>query len=245
MSLRKLHAPALLFSLTLLLAPSALAQDDARAKAAAEIESLRAQIKSKEAALLAPSKEDRKAHAEFLAQPDTGLVRLLPREKWDGTISTRGGGAFYSFARLTHEYGRGSDIMLEQNRFSVGFAGANYGFVANLGDVPLENVTAETEAVQWLASHKTPTAEPDARKVQTQLANGGIQEGEQTYKSSLPVSVGSTYALRSINYESTDVLVAFRVLRKDSDGSVVLLWKMLQKYPKPTLARTVAATDDR
>src|ERR1700755_184635 len=143
MSLRKLYAPALLFTLTLLFAPSALAQADSRAQAAAEIESLRAQIKAREAALLAPSDEDRKAYAEFLAQPRTGLVRLLPREKWDGTISTRGGGAFYSFARLTHEYGRGSDVMLEQNLFLVGFAGANYGFIANLGDVPLENVTAE------------------------------------------------------------------------------------------------------
>ncbi len=49
MSLRKLYAPALLFSLTLLFAPCVTAQtDDARAQAAADIESLRAQIKAKE-----------------------------------------------------------------------------------------------------------------------------------------------------------------------------------------------------
>src|SRR4051812_32745067 len=58
MSLRKLYAPALLFSLTLLSAPCVLAQSDARAQAAAEIESLRAQIKVKEAVLLSPSKGD-------------------------------------------------------------------------------------------------------------------------------------------------------------------------------------------
>src|ERR1044072_386582 len=123
MSLRKLYAVALLSAMTLLLAPSVLAQADARAQAAAEIESLRAQIKAKETLLLSPSKEDRKEHALFLAQPDTGLVRLLPREKWDGKLSMRGGGAYYSFSRRTHEYGSGSDIQLQRDNLSVGFAG--------------------------------------------------------------------------------------------------------------------------
>jgi hypothetical protein len=243
MSLRKLCAPALLFTLTLLFAPCVTAQEDARAQAAAEIESLRAQIKAKEAALLGPSKEDRRAHADFLAQPNTGLVRLLPREGgWDGKLSMRGGGAFYSFSRMTHEYGNGSDIMLEQEMLSAGFAGANFGFMANLGDVPVETVSGETEGVRYMASFQTPSPEPDARKAQRQFG-GGFQSGQWIYKNRLPVSVGTTYALRSVNYDYSDVLVAFRVLRKDSDGSVVLLWKMLQEFPKPTLARNLAPAD--
>ena len=50
------------------------------------------------------------------------------------------------------------------------------------------------------------------------------------------MKLDSTYLLRSINYRSSDVLVAFKVVRIDSDGSAVLLWKLLQKYPKPQLA---------
>ena len=46
---------------------------------------------------------------------------------------------------------------------------------------------------------------------------------------------------RSISYDHSDVLVAFRVVRKDFDGSVVLLWKILKKYSKPGLQRSVAA----
>jgi hypothetical protein len=240
MSLRKLFAPALLFSMTLVCAPSALAQGDARAQAAAEIESLRAQIKSREAALLAPSEEDRKAYAEFLAQPDSGLVRLLPREKWDGKLSTRGGGAFYSFAKRTHEYGYGTDISLEQDYLSAGFAGASFGFMVNLGDVPVETLSEEAEAVRFMASFQTPSPEPEARKAQ-RLFDEGARSGEWTYKNHLPVVAGSTYALRSVNYETSDVLVAFRVVRKDSDGSVVLLWKLLRKYPKPSLDRSAVA----
>ena len=83
--------------------------------------------------LLAPPQGAVAQHAAFLAQPDTGLVRLLPREKFDGKLAVRGGGAYYSFAHLVHEYNYGSDIGLEQGRLGVGFAGASYGFLFDLG----------------------------------------------------------------------------------------------------------------
>lgn len=235
---------ALALSFICLSAPGAevRAQTGDRAQAAAEIESLREQIKARERTLLAPSDEDRRAHAEFLAQSDTGLVRLLPRERWNGKLSTRGDGAFYSFARATQEYGYGSDIMLERDEFSAGFAGADFGFMVNLGNVPAETLTAEAEAVQFMASFKTPSAEPEARKAYRQFASDGQQAGSWTYRSRLPVFVNNTYALRSVNYGSSDVLVVFRVIRKDFDGSVVLLWKLLNKYPKPVLERDAAAS---
>jgi hypothetical protein len=218
---------------------------DARAQAASEIESLRGQIKAKEATLLAPSGEDRKAYADFLSQSGTGLVRLLPREKWDGKLSMRGGGAYYSFTLRTHEYGNGSDVELSQDYFSVGFAGANFGFMLNVGDAPLETLSDEAEAVRFMASFQTPSPLPEARKAQRQFGGGGAQSGQWTYKDRLPVAVGSTYVLRSVNYDTSDVLVAFHVVRKDSDGSVVLLWKLLKKYPKPSLERNVADADGR
>ena len=236
MQFGKLLALALPFVCLAVLSPDVRAQADERARAAAEIESLREQIRSKEAVLLAPPKEDREAYAEFLARPGTGLIRLLPREKWDHKLSLRGGGAYYSFTRLAHDYGSGSDVSLEQGHFSVGFAGANFGFMVSLGDVPLEEVSVETDAVQFMASFRTPSAEAEARASYRQFAYGdGHAAGPWTYRRRLPAVAGRTYALRSVDYSHSDVLVAFRVLRKDSDGSVVLLWKLLEKYPKPVL----------
>jgi hypothetical protein len=49
--------------------------------------------------------------------------------------------------------------------------------------------------------------------------------------------VGATYILRSIDYSESDVLVAFRVVRRDTDGSVIIAWKLLRKYAVPQLAR--------
>jgi hypothetical protein len=115
-------------------------------------------LQALERLFLGPSEEDRAAYAEFLRQPDTGLIRLLPREVYESevykknnkTLTIRGGGAYYSFTRLTHEYGYGSDIQLESGDLSVGFAGANYGMLTTLGDVPLDEITIEHPSVRFI-----------------------------------------------------------------------------------------------
>lgn len=235
MSIRKLFA---LSFFLLCLSGGARAQTNERAKAAAEIESLREQIKAREVVLLSVPREDEERYAAFLSQPHTGLVRLLPREKWMLKLSTPGDGAFYSFALLTHEYGRGSNIMLDGGQFFAAGAGADFGFLVNLGEVPLETVSTETEAVRLLAEFQTPAPEKGARE-QQRRARDGFKEGDRTYSNRLTAVVNNTYALRSVSYDTSDVLVAFRVVRKDEDGSIVLLWKLLKKFPKPVLERSV------
>jgi hypothetical protein len=57
------------------------------------------------------------------------------------------------------------------------------------------------------------------------------------YQRSVPVQVNSTYLLRSIAYHTGDVLVAFKLVRQDTDGSVIIAWKLLKRYPTPELKR--------
>ena len=49
----------------------------------------------------------------------------------------------------------------------------------------------------------------------------------------MPIEAGATYVLRSINYSYSDVLVAFKIVRQDIDGSLIIAWKLLNKFPKP------------
>lgn len=239
---KKLLAPALLLACLSIPGVTARAQTSDRARAAAAIESLREQIKAHEAVLLAPSEKDRRTYAEFLSRPDTGLMRLLPREKWNMKLSTSGDGAYYSFTLRTNEYGRANDIGFEQGQLGVGFAGANFGFMLDLGEVSLEDVSEETEAVRFMASYKAPEAEAEARAAKRQFGgHEGHQAGPWIFRSRVPAVEGHTYALRSISYRDSDVLVAFRVVRKDTDGSVVLLWKILKTYPKPAFEPSAVA----
>ena len=147
-----------------------------------------------------------------------------------------GGGAYYSFVRLTHEYGYGSDISLDSGYLSVGFAGADYGMIVKLGDTPLENLSAPHPLVVPLTRYIPAKTEPDARVEQRRFSRGTEIEG-LPLTNRLPVEVNATYLLRSISYGNSDVLVAINVVRRDSDGSLIIAWKLLEKYSTPNLAR--------
>ncbi|MGH9765795.1 MAG: hypothetical protein ACREAB_00035 [Blastocatellia bacterium] len=199
----------------------------------AELAALRDQLKGKETLFLAPAPEDFAAHSAFLQQPDTGLIRLLPRETFQDVLSLRGWGAYYSFTRLTHEYGYGSDIELRRGNFLVGFAGIDYGFLVSLGGgVGLETVTLDHPGVRYLANYVPPLTEPEAREEQRRTGAGFVENGF-SYGSRVTATLNTTYVVRPVQYEISDDLVAFRFVRQDADGSVILLWKMLKWFPTP------------
>jgi hypothetical protein len=191
--------------------------------------------------LLAPSAQDRLTYESFLRERKTGLIRLMPREFYDWEtygakkrIPIRGGGAYYSFANLTHAYGYGNDLALERNVLSVGFGGADYGMLTNLGDRPLEGITLDNPGARFMAQYKPPARERFARSEFRRFQSGVTIDGV-LYRSRLPLEIGATYLLRSIVYRESDVLVAFRTVREDTDGSVIIAWKLLKKYPVPEL----------
>lgn len=234
--------------ITLLLAAvSGLAQAQSRADMLKELEAKRQELSVLENRFLSASNEDQATYADFLRQPDTGLIRLLPREKFESFVHKKnkkgitipGGGAYYSFTLLTHEYGWGSDIQLQQGQLSTGFAGANYGALVSLGDTPLENISLATPAAQVLVEHFPPTEEPNTRIEQRKWDKGETIAGT-TYKRELPLTANTTYLVRSVDYHTSDVLVAFRVVRVDTDESAVIVWKLLKKYPTPNLVQKPA-----
>ena len=235
----------------LLSSSTSLAQTPSRDDLLKEINAKRSELDALEKSFLSPSEEDRTLYAEFLRTPNTGLIRLLPRQKFDSdvykenqkSITQRGGGAFYSFSRLTHEYGGGSDLALDQNHFWVGFAGPDYGFLTNIGDFPLEHVSLETPPVTLFAAYTAAKDESTARAEFRRLSAGAVLEGVPI-KRRVPVRANSTYLLRSIGYLRSDLLVAFRVVRMDSDGSVTILWRLLGNFARPDLT-TAKATESR
>src|SRR5690349_372457 len=102
---------AIAFTTFTLTAVAVSAQTQTREDLLKEIATKRAELAKLEKAFLAPPAEDQAKYADFLRLPDTGLIRLLPREGFDTgnspekpRLTIRGGGAFYSFKERTHEY---------------------------------------------------------------------------------------------------------------------------------------------
>jgi hypothetical protein len=119
---------------------------------------------------------------------------------------------------------------------SVGFAGADFGMMTNIGEVSLSDLTIADPRVAYMLGYKPPRPESEARAEYARFGKGVTVDG-QTYKKSELLQVNATYLLRSINYGVSDVLVAFQVVRQEMDGSIILGWKLLKKYPTPELAR--------
>lgn len=199
---------------------SALGQVSNRAEVFKQIEVLKGQMAELEKSLLAVSVEDEANYAEFLKQPDTGLIRLLPREKYDGRLDVRGGGAYYSFTRKTHAYGYGSDIELQQKNFSVGFAGMDYGYFIAFGDLPLEVLTMEHPAVAALLAYQPKPTEKEIC-AEYYSSSQGYKLGEFIGKHYVPATVGTAYLLRSVSIDQSDILVAVRAVRQDTDGGMI------------------------
>lgn len=211
-------------------------QREARAQAERRVGIRFKTLTEDERPVLAPPPEEAARFVAFLNQQDTGLVRLMARDRPDPRVTTRGGGAYYSFAHLVHQYDYGSDLGLEQGRFTAVSAGADFSFLFDLGEINLEEVTTETGPAKFLASYAPPARTSEARKIQLRF-HDGYQEGWFVYRPRVPAVVGHTYALRSISYDRSDLLVAFQALRKDEDGSMVLLWKILKRFPATRLER--------
>jgi hypothetical protein len=232
------------FSLTLVLACLSVAaqtQTQSRDDVIKEIEAKRAELAVLEKKVLAVADSDRAEFAAFLSQPQTGVIRLLPREVYDGNskrrLAIRGSGSYYSFVGKTHEYGRGSDIALEQNNLSVGFAGADYGLLLNLGNISLDQVASDHPATRALMDYTPPIKEADMRAEFRKLWKG-IELSGFNFTSRVPAKVSNTYLLRSISTDESDIMVVFRVVRKDTDESLILVYKVLKTFPVPKMERT-------
>jgi hypothetical protein len=235
------------FLLFCIIAP---AQSEDRSKTIKDIDSIRKQIAEKEKLFLSPSAEDLAACAEFLKQPKTGLIRLLPKGLYKDILLLPGGGASYSFARLTYEDGYHSDLEIQKapkndygvsrlldHNFLSGFVNSSYGLLTVLGDIPLEKVTLDHVGVKFLLTYDPPSTALEASKEKRRAIDGIVKDG-YIYRLKASVIPNSTYLLRSIDFDQSDVLMAFRVVRREVDGSVVILWKMLKRFSRPGLVRT-------
>lgn len=189
-------------------------------------------------------KEKSTAIEKVLLQPDeadiaaaekenVNVFRILPREIYDRDIfKIRGGGAFYSFTSQSHDYNKIPQISLEQNNLNVGFYGASYGFLTDLGNISLSKITQDSNEAKFPVAYVPPDNLQAARDEHRKFGNFEFEN--KIYRSHLPVVVGNTYLLRAISYNEADTFVALKVFRKDSDGSLIIFWKEIKSFEKPT-----------
>lgn len=189
--------------------------------------------------------EEISAYQTFLSFPKTGVFKLLSykncttetdKEKcYDLNRSVKFFGSSYSFREKEHKLFYQSDLIKFGDSLETS-QNANQSVFVNLGDVSLENLTLNSEGMNFLVNF---VPERKAEKVNEQYEKiaKGIKIGNYEYLKSLPIAENNTYALRSVAYkgslyspgEIADVIVAFRVIDADKDGTLTVVWKEMSR----------------
>lgn len=224
-------------------APYPVADAD-RTQAVAELVEFRQKMLLLEGKLIAPAIEDLAEFADLTSDPNAGLARVFPGNPGNQMrpLLVRGGGAYYQFKGRTNEYGYGADLeysTFSSPQFSVGFAGVDFGFYAQLGKMDIRQIDAQNSVVEFALSYLSPSGqnEPAWRIEQRKWATGITSNGV-TFKDRTEAVVGMSYVVRSVSENGYDVVVVFQVVRRDpTDGSLILAWKIVKEFDKPVMKR--------
>jgi len=183
--------------------------------------------------------------APVLAEPNTGLARILRRERFEfesnEPLGIRGGGAYFSFTSRSHSYDDQPQLELQRGRYGVQFHGGQRGFIADLGDAEVEG---------GLPSDSRPGGRSAAaRQAWQALALEGLEDEEATAErlaraasglglgNSARAEPGHLYLVRSTSSGEHDVLAAFIPVQTDDHGDTIL-WRILRTWPVKDRGRT-------
>lgn len=220
----------------------------------------------KELRSVEPSREVSERFAAFLRGPKTGLTKLISDKGCSENSKVLnvspdclrypmpGAGSSFSFRTGTYRIPRLSDITFTDNSFQASGV-LLHGIFVNIGNVPLEEVGNTTKGLKWLFDFRP---EPDferGRALDRQLTEG-IREDGFLYRRGLYIVENTTFVLRSIAYAGKypravqgityneleydrrrDVTVAFRIVDRDANGDVTIVWRELQDKESPEIER--------
>lgn len=218
---------------------------------------------------LAPTADEKQIYADFLKQPNTGLVRIAApvncrivdvtqpdQECYNHYIP--GSALSFSFRRGDYTHHAYSDLKRVNGDFVL--TGTYVlGFITSIGDVPIESITQDNVLVTDLNKF-VPADDINEVAGQEYDINKGLKIGDLTYRKSTSIREHTTYLLRSVAYrarffnlpksdakrgsldedERVDVTIVFRVVRKGPDDNYLLLWKEIARIQSPLLTVDVA-----
>lgn len=151
-----------------------------------------------------------------------------------------------------------ADIHFVDGKISTG-SDTVLGIISEINDIDFNSINSKSEPIRILKDYE---AESKLSKFEEQKAalKKGIQLGKYNFSDSAFAKLNSTYLLRSIAYSvysrakqynqteiqflmrivdqldiRTDVIIAFKIVGVEKDGSLIILWKELERKDPPVL----------
>jgi hypothetical protein len=214
-------------------------------------------------------------YSPFLALTNTGIARILPAEFYrqdakelrSRLLASRLERFPYPALAESGIFLPRLEIQLENNQFQIVQRGLNYGFIEDLGDVPIENLdpnllTIAKPTREFFLQYQPPD-KLEALQIDRRLFITGKIADVCCIKlfAQSPAILNHTYLVRTVQFQlpeavlnneriskmqrrnlelllttpSSDLLIAFRPVSRNPDGSYTVLWRILNRFPDPQI----------
>jgi hypothetical protein len=221
--------------------------------------------------------QEPKIYAQFLQLPNSGIFRVLPSSAYirqPNTIENRLQASvkerypFPSIAKSQTGFNHSLALVMEENNFQLVQSGLDYGFIVDVGDIPLAQldqqlVTIAAPTREFLLNYQPPRQLAALQEDRRRFITGKNQNWQQTqvFLAHAPAEINRTYIVRSLQFQlppalsdrvpisrshsrsrqqfsqipSSDILIAFRAVRRRNDGSYTILWRTLNQFSAPQI----------
>lgn len=218
----------------------------------------------KELKNFSPSQLSLTQYEKFLQQPNTGIFKLSADQRCATNIkvivatenclskSMPGGGTAFSFRINGHRMLHLADLVLEKDVIKTD-AILQQGIMVNLGNIELEELSPQSNGLKFLYDFK-PAANLEELQKATKELGEGIKSDGFIYRFAFYADEKTTFALRSIAFRGNvdrsfnghsynemdydkrkDVVVVFRIISKEPNGDITILWKELSRQDSPKI----------
>ncbi len=186
-----------------------------------------------------------------------GVIRV------DGNCANLVPGSWnYSFRQKDYSDSDFLDVRLKDGNL-IGEGFLSQEILVRLGDVPLENVSPASGGIKFLMGFTPETESEKVKRQFAQIANG-IETDGYKYAKRVKAEENTTYAMRIVAYRNEDktinrlsgknataddfkfinsnhidkridLTVAFRIVRRDENGGITILWKEINRRDTPKI----------
>ncbi|TVP60483.1 MAG: hypothetical protein EA343_17385 [Nodularia sp. (in: Bacteria)] len=214
------------------------------------------------------SPQEAQIYANFLELPRTGIFRVLQSSAYQRPLNTLWNRLqpnvserypFPSLGDAKDGFNPSLALQMIGERFQLADQGVNYSFMVDVGDLPLDRLDSQLQAVasptrEFFLNYQPPK-QLDALQVEKRRFLTG--KHQKVILAHAQVELNHTYVVRSLQFQlpeimlngqdissdqlqpipSSDIILAFRPVRRRADGSYTVLWRVLNQFPAPQIEK--------
>ncbi|TAF06344.1 MAG: hypothetical protein EAZ77_12375 [Nostocales cyanobacterium] len=167
--------------------------------------------------------QEKQIYAQFLQSPNTGIFRVLPdsayrrqpnalQNRLQPSVSERY--PFPSLGKSQGDFTPSLALKIIDDNFQLMPQGIDYGFIVNIGDIPLEKLDARLQVVtsstrEFILNYQPPKEFKSLQIDGRRFITGKNQNWQQSqvYLSGAKAELNNTYVVRSLQFQLPEIIL--------------------------------------